>query len=619
MATQAACPAESTFSTLVATLGFRAEQQADRTAYTFLLDGESHEIRLSYGQLDRQARAIGAWLQDAGVSGEPALLLYPPGLDFIAAFFGCLYGGMIAVPTYPPHPVRASRTLPRLRAILETARPKAVLTTSELLPVVKALLEGESGTSVTCCLATDQISSPAPGGSGDIGESQVAALADRWRPPTVSDDSLALVQFTSGSTGAPHGVMVSHANLRHNSEHICRLFRHTPDSRGLIWLPPYHDMGLIGGIIQPLYAGFEVNLMSPLHFLQQPIRWLRAVARTRATTSGGPNFAYDLCVDRVAPEDLIGLDLSSWDVAFTGAEPIRAETLDRFADAFAPYGFRREAFYPCYGLAEATLIASGGVKSTPYVVYEGPLEPHRPVGAADGTQASRRYVGCGRALADQDLAIVDPERFTRCGPGQVGEIWIRGASVAKGYWNRAERTRETFAAFVAGSGEGPFMRTGDLGFSKDGELFVTGRLKDLIIIDGRNHYPHDIEETVQRSHPAIRPHCCAAFSIERDDQEQVFVVTEIERQYRPRRVRADLAASVTQSAGSEGVPIAPGNGAGDLQNIVRAIRRAVAEHHDLRVSDVRLLKPGTIMKTASGKIQRHACRSRYLEGTLDEV
>jgi acyl-CoA synthetase (AMP-forming)/AMP-acid ligase II len=399
------------------------------------------------------------------------------------------------------------------------------------------------------------------------------------------------------------------------------LFQHTPDSRGLIWLPPYHDMGLIGGIIQPLYAGFHVTLMSPLHFLQQPIRWLRAVARTRATTSGGPNFAYDLCVDRVAPEELNGLDLSSWDVAFTGAEPVRAETLDRFAAAFAPYGFRREAFYPCYGLAEATLIAAGGAKSTPYVVHEGPLEPRRPNGAADGTQAARRHVGCGRGLSDQDLVIVDPERFTRSLPGQIGEIWIRGASVAKGYWNRDERTRETFGAFVADSGEGPFLRTGDLGFSKDGELFVTGRLKDLIIIDGRNHYPHDIEETVQRSHPAIRPHCCAAFSIERDDQEHLFVVTEIERQYRPRRARADLAASASASPspGSESVCIAPGNAEGDLHDIVRAIRRAVAEQHDLRVSDVRLLKPGTIMKTASGKIQRYACRSRYLEGTLDEV
>jgi acyl-CoA synthetase (AMP-forming)/AMP-acid ligase II len=315
---------------------------------------------------------------------------------------------------------------------------------------------------------------------------------------------------------------------------------------------------------------------------------------------------------------LNGLDLSSWDVAFTGAEPIRAETLDRFADAFAPYGFRREAFYPCYGLAEATLIASGGAKSTPYVVHEGPLEPHRPIGAADPTQARRRHVGCGRALVDQDLAIVDSERFTRSAPGQVGENWIRGASVAQGYLNRPERTRETFGAFLAGSGEGPFLRTGDLGFIEDGELFVTGRRKDLIIIDGQNHYPHDIEETVQRSHPAIRPRCCAAFSIEGDNQEQLFIVTEIERQYRPRRALADLAAGGLRSTGSES-RVASEKDEGDLQGIVRAIRRAVSEQHDLRVADVRLLKPGSIMKTSSGKIQRFACRTRYLEGTLDEV
>ena len=617
MVTRATCAAELSFSTLVETLCFRAEHQSDRPAYSFLQDGECREVRLSYGQLDRQARAIGAWLQDASLPGQPALLLYPPGLDFIAAFFGCLYGGMIAVPTYPPHPVRAGRTLPRLQAILETARPSAVLTTAELLPGVKALLTGESGRSVPWCLATDRLGMPDAAEAGETGE--VARLAGRWRPPAVTADSLALVQYTSGSTGVPHGVMVSHANLQHNSGHICRLFRHTADSRGLIWLPPYHDMGLIGGILQPLYAGFEVTLMSPLHFLQQPIRWLRAVARTRATTSGGPNFAYELCVDKVAPEELDGLDLSSWDVAFTGAEPIRAETLERFAVAFAPFGFRREAIYPCYGLAESTLMASGAATRTSYVVHEVPFDPPRPNGPAAGTHARRRVVGCGQPLADQELAIVDPERLIRCAPEQVGEIWIRGASVAQGYWSRPERTRETFEAFLADSGEGPFLRTGDLGFLKDGELFVTGRRKDLIIIDGRNHYPHDIEETVERSHPAIRPRCCAAFSVDGDTQEKLFIVTEIERQYRPRRAPAELPAGEGRSAGSKSARVASGGEEGDLQDIVRAIRRAVAEQHDVRVADVRLLKPGTIMKTSSGKIQRFACRTRYLDGTLEEV
>ncbi len=628
MATQAACSTEISFSTLVDTLCFRAEHQPDQTAYTFLLDGESNDVRLSYAQLDGLARTIGASLQEAGVSGGPALLLYPPGLDFIAAFFGCLYGGMTAVPTYPPHPVRAHRTAPRLQAIIDSARPKAVLTTSDLLPGVTSLLTEKWGLSVACCLATNELV-PGSVAAGIGGESPVqgaegvegaAAGVDGWRMPAVSGDSLALIQYTSGSTGAPHGVMVSHANLQHNSEHIRRLFQHKPNSRGLIWLPPYHDMGLIGGIIQPLYAGFEVTLMSPLHFLQQPIRWLRAVSRTRATTSGGPNFAYDLCVDKIDPEELDGLDLSSWDVAFTGAEPIRAETLDRFADAFAPYGFRREAFYPCYGLAEGTLIAAGGTKMTPYVVHEDPVEPHP--GALNGTKHGRRHVSCGRGLADQDLAIVDPEHFTRRAPEEIGEIWVRGASVAQGYWGREERTREIFAAFVADSGDGPFMRTGDLGFCKDGELFVTGRLKDLIIIDGRNHHPHDIELTVQRSHPAIRPHSCAAFSIERETQEHLFVIAEIGRQYRPRRDKAEVDATENRQPGGDAIApgaIAPGKEEPDLQEIVRAIRRAVAEHHDLRVSDVRLLKPGTIMKTSSGKIQRFACRARYLAGTLDEV
>jgi acyl-CoA synthetase (AMP-forming)/AMP-acid ligase II len=613
MATQATCPAELSFTTLVDTLHFRADRQPDQTAYTFLLDGDSQAVRLSYRELDRRARAIGAVLQEAGVSGEPALLLFPPGLDFIAAFFGCLYGGLIAVPTYPPHPVRANRTLPRLQAILETARPRAVLTVSELLPGVQPLLASASGASVSCCLAIDQIGQTS---GGDVDESRLMRAADHWRPPTVGADSLALVQFTSGSTGVPHGVMVTHANLQHNSEHICRLFQHTSTSRGLIWLPPYHDMGLIGGIIQPLYAGFEVTLMSPLHFLQQPIRWLRAVSHTRATTSGGPNFAYDLCLDRISPEELDGVDLSSWDVAFTGAEPIRAETLERFAAAFAPYGFRREAFYPCYGLAEGTLIASGGAKAQPFIVHEPAAELGRAGDGDAATSPGRRHVGCGIGLDDQELVIVDPERLTRRAAGQIGEIWIRGASVAQGYLNRPERTRETFEAFVADSGEGPFMRTGDMGFLENGELFVTGRLKDLIIIDGRNHYPHDIEETVQRSHRAIRPHCSAAFSIDGEFGERLVVVTEIERQYRPRRARS---SEVGENVAARNVAREPGKGDADVQEIVRAIRRAVAEHHDVRVSDVQLLKPGAILKTASGKIQRYACRNKYLDGTLDAV
>jgi acyl-CoA synthetase (AMP-forming)/AMP-acid ligase II len=464
---------------------------------------------------------------------------------------------------------------------------------------------------VTCVVATDPWRTAA---ADDLADPVVADLAGRWRPPAVDSQSLALIQYTSGSTGVPHGVMVSHANLQDNAGHICRLFRHTPVSRGLIWLPPYHDMGLIGGILQPMHAGFEVTLMSPLHFLQQPARWLRAVARTRATTSGGPNFAYELAVDKVGPEDLDGLDLSSWDVAFTGAEPIRAETLERFADAFEPFGFRREAFYPCYGLAESTLMASGAPKPGPYVVHDMPADRSESNGNGQ-PQTRRQVVGCGRALVGQELAVVDPERLTRCVDGQVGEIWIRGASVAQGYWNRPERTQETFAAYLADSGEGPFLRTGDLGFLTDGELFVTGRRKDLIIIDGRNHYPHDIEETVERSHAAIRPRCCAAFSIEGDTQEQLIIVTEIERQYVPRRAQAGADAG----AGPQAAGAASDKPDGDKQEILRAIRRAVAEQHDLRVADIRLLKPGTIMKTSSGKIQRFACRQRYVEGTLEEI
>ena len=565
--------------TLVELLRWRAQHQPGRRVYTFLVDGEAEEVHLTYQEIDRQARAIGVKLQSLAAPGERALLLYPPGLEYIAGFFGCLYAGIVAVPAYPPDPARLNRTLPRLQAIVADGQATLALTTAPILSMAALLFDQAPDLKALRWLATDDI-------AGD--------MADEWQDPGGSGDTLAFLQYTSGSTAAPRGVMLTHDNLLHNSALIYECFGHTPDSQGVIWLPPYHDMGLIGGIIQPLYGGFPVTLMSPLDFLKRPFRWLQAVSRYKATTSGGPNFAYDLCVRKITPEQRAALDLSSWDLAFNGAEPVHHETMERFAATFEACGFRREAFYPCYGLAEATLIVSGGRKAEPPVVQtvDGTaLGRDRVEGVASTYADARPLVGCGHALADQRIVIVNPDTFQSCPTDQIGEIWVSGPSVAQGYWNQPEGTMEAFQAYVANTGEGPFLRTSDLGFLRDGDLFITGRIKDLIIIRGRNHYPQDIERTVEQSHPALRPGCCAAFSVQVADEERLVVAQELRRQ-----------ATDT-----------------DLDEVIQTIRQAVVKAHELRAHGVLLLPARSIPKTSSGKIQHHACRAGFLSDSLDVV
>jgi amino acid adenylation domain-containing protein len=562
-------------TTLVELLRDRARHQPDRLAYCFLLDGRSSEANISYGKLDRQARAIASTLLRLDAAGKRALLLYPPGLDYIAAFFGCLYAGVVAVPAYPPRP---HRPIPRLQAILTDAQPALALTTTALHDGIREQFSQHTSSEGLHWLVTDQ---PA------------ATAEPAWSMPDLRAETLAFLQYTSGSTATPKGVMLTHGNLLHNLELIARAFEQTSESRGVIWLPPYHDMGLIGGILQPLYAGFPVTLMSPVTFLQSPARWLQAITRSQATASGGPNFAYDLCVQKITPEQKETLDLSHWNVAFCGAEPIRAETLNRFAAAFAPCGFRREAFYPCYGLAEATLMVSGGSRSAPPVIraFDAAALDRNQVVAASETQPSKQLVGCGTALSGQQIAIVQPDDLRVCAPGEVGEVWVAGPSVAQGYWGRPAETERTFGASIAESGAGPFLRTGDLGFIHDDQVFVTGRLKDLIIIRGRNLYPQDIELTVEQSSPALRSAGGAAFVVEADDQERLVVVQEVERRQR------DL----------------------DGAAVIAAIRQEVAEQHEVHIDTVVLIKTGSIPKTSSGKIQRHLCRAHFLANTLDVV
>jgi acyl-CoA synthetase (AMP-forming)/AMP-acid ligase II len=564
-------------STLVELLRYRAFQQPDQLAYTFLLDGETETVRLSYRELDQQARAIAAKLQSLAGTGSRALLLYPPGLEFIAAFFGCLYAGVVAVPAYPP---RRNQNISRLQAIVSDAQAAVALTTTSELTNIERRFAQDRELAALRWLVTDKIASN---------------LASDWQEPTVSRDTLAFLQYTSGSTGTPKGVMVSHGNLLHNSALIHKCFEHTPNSQGVIWLPLYHDMGLIGGVLQPLYGGFPVALMSPIDFLQKPFRWLQAISRYKSTTSGGPNFAYDLCVRKITSEQRSCLDLSSWEVAFTGAEPVRAQTLEQFAATFEPCGFRAEAFLPCYGMAETTLIVSGGLKTALPVVRQihgAALEGNQVVASASQQEGTRTIVGCGQSLLEQKIVIVDPESLTPCSADKVGEIWVSGPSVAHGYWNRPEETKQTFYGYLADTGEGRFLRTGDLGFLQNGELFITGRIKDVIIIRGQNHYPQDIELTVEESHPALRPGCGAAFTVEVKGSERLVIVQEVERSYL---------------------------GKLDVNEVVGNIRASVAAEHALQVYATVLVKTGSIPKTSSGKIQRHACRAGFLAGSLNVV
>ena len=557
-------------STLSHYLRMRAHLQPDMQAYTFLGDGEQQEEVLTYGELDLKARAIAAALQDRHRKGERALLLYPPGLEFTAAFFGCLYAGIIAVPAYPP---RSNRNSLRLQSIIKDAQATVALSTRQIVSRAKHLFVE----SLPQWIATDDL----PDG-----------LESGWREVPISSDTIAFLQYTSGSTGEPKGVVLSHDNLLFNAAVISHVIEHVPSDKYVSWLPTFHDMGFMAGVLEPLYAGLRVVLMPAAAFLQKPIRWLDAISRYKATTSGGPNFAYDLCVRKITAEQRATLDLSSWSVAFNGAEPIRAETLDRFAEVFADCGFRREAFYPCYGLAEATLMVTGGVKTTRPVttcVSAKGLEKNK-VRAGAGDQNVRRLVGCGGTMPGQKVVIANPQTLASCAPDEVGEIWSSGPSVARSYWNNTTQTEQIFNAHLADTGEGPFLRTGDLGFVADGELFVTGRLKDILVFRGKNHYPQDIELTAERSHPALRPGCGAAFSVEVQEEERLALVQEV-----------DIRRAI------------------DLNDAVERIRQAISEEHELQVYAIALVKPGTVPKTSSGKTQRRACREAFLAGRLEQV
>jgi acyl-CoA synthetase (AMP-forming)/AMP-acid ligase II len=564
-------------ATLVDLLLWRALHQGEQRAYTFLVDGETETAYLTYGELDRQARAIAIQLQNMGAVGERALLVYPPGLEFIAAFFGSLYAGVVAVPIPPPRPNRPS---PGFQATVIDAQARLVLTTASIQPQIKSRFTYTRELEALDWLYTDLVPSDTAG----------------WQNPKVTVDTLAMLQYTSGSTSLPRGVMVSHGNLMYNQALITYGFQLDTSARGVFWLPGYHDMGL-GSLLQSMYASFPAVWMSPASFIQHPVRWLEAITHYKGTISGAPNFAYDYCVETITSEQQSLLDLSSWRLAFCGAEPIRHQTLKRFAEKFRTCGFREQAFYPCYGLAEGTLLVTGGFGPTiPAVLRfdESALEDEQIVEVPPEHIIARALVGCGQALLDQHIVIADHKTATRCPPDRVGEIWVSSPSIAQGYWNRPEETRQTFQGYLADTGEGPFLHTGDQGFLYHGQLFITGRLKDLIIIRGRNYSPQDIEFIVEKSHPALQPRGVAAFSVDVADVrgEQLVIVHEVKRHHQH---------------------------ALDVAEVVRAIRKAVAEYFELQVYAVVLVEYLSISKTTSGKIQRRLCRNKFLDRSLKVV
>lgn len=564
-------------ASLVALLRQRAERQAHRTAYTFLENGERALRSMTYGELDLQARQLAAQLQAAGMQGERAVLLYPPELDYIVAFFACLYAGTIAVPAYPPG---NSRHMPRLQAIIDDSRAAVILSTRSVAKAVQQFVVGSAGLLDKCWLITDDFA---------------AFDASAWRLPVLRDHEPAFLQYTSGSTGNAKGVMVSHANLMSNQQLIKRRFGHNAQSTVVGWLPLYHDMGLIGNVMQPLYCGSSAVLMSPMAFLEKPIRWLQAISDYRAHTSGGPNFAFELCARKISDEDKAGLDLSPWRLAFNGAEPINPDTMNRFADAFAGCGFNRKAFYPCYGLAEATLLATGGDKNnrpTVAAFYKTGLEQGIVRPALDGGDNIRHLVGCGGIDVDagQGIRIVDPLTGEPCGSDRIGEIQLSGPSISLGYWQNSPATGQAFIGDT--DGQNRWLRTGDLGFIAGGELFVSGRLKDLIIMRGRNYYPHDLEYATEAATDALSPGCAAAFAVNGDDGEKLVVLAELKRnRLRQPNYRAEFAA----------------------------IRARLVEECGIQADTVMLLKPGAILKTSSGKIRRSACRLAFEQQQLKVV
>ena len=559
-----------THSSIVEILQQKAIAKPEAIAYIFLEDGEHKEIKLTYRELENRVKAIAKQLQGIVDPGSRALLVYSynDSLEFIQAFFGCLYAGVVAVPCHPP---MNRLTTVEVQTRLVDAKAEIVLSNATLLPQLQKQLTDSENAAVKWLDTT-----------------KIKALAEDYRIPAIDPDSLAFLQYTSGSTGEPKGVTIAHRCLLQNQEMLRLAFGHDEHSVGAGWLPLFHDMGLIGNVIQTIYLGACCVMMSPVSFVQKPIRWLQAVSKYKVTTSGAPNFAYDLLCDRAKDSQIEQLDLSNWKLAFCGAEPVKEATIERFSQKFAACGFQKSAFYPCYGMAEATLMITGGdYRKPPIVKYidKIALEENKVVGKSKEQSGVTTIVSAGHPWLDGKIAIANPQTLTECAADEVGEIWFASSSVGKGYWQKPEVTVKTFQATLNGK---QYLRTGDLGFICDNELYITGRLNDVLVFWGLNHYPQQIERTVEESHEALKPNCGAAISVNVAG-ERLVIVQEIERSHRRSFV---------------------------LEDVVESIRWAIFQQHFIDVYSIVLLKPGALPKTSSGKVQRNATKERYLADDL---
>lgn len=560
--------------TLAEILQMRAIETPDETAYIFLRDGEDDEERITYAELDKAAVLISHRLLEMNMKGERALMLFPPGLEFVKALFGCFYAGVIAVPAYPP---RKNRSLERIKILVVDSGSRLVISIADISQATERSFSDLEELQTMQWLVTDDLKTDLHPGT---------------RPLPPLPDDIALLQYTSGSTGTPKGVMVTQRNIVRNADFIRQSFSLSRKSVSITWLPNFHDMGLIDGVCDPVYVGYPGILIPPVTFIQRPFRWLKAITKYKGTHSGAPNFAFDHCVDGISEEEKQQLDLSSLRTLYCGAEPIRKSTFDRFLTTFDNHGFKANMLYPCYGMAETTLIISGPPALRGYVslsVSGSALEQNTIIPLPETEADARFIVGVGFPWIDTKVSIVNPETLLLCKDDEVGEIWVNGSIVTAGYWDKPEITETSYSAQIQNEPGLKYLRTGDLGFFHQGELYITGRLKDMIIIRGSNYYPQDIEFVAEASHTALRANASAAFSVEVNTEEKLVIVVEVER-----TAIKDL----------------------NVEEVCDAIRQQISEEFELEVYGIQLIRTASILKTSSGKIQRKACKEGFLDKSL---
>ncbi len=568
---------EITAKNFVEHVRLQAKNYTLKTAFIFLEDGIHQKEKITYNQLEHRARATAATLLKKSQKGERCILLFPPGIDFIVSLMGCFFSGIIAVPAYPP---KKNRSNERFWSVLDDSGATLILCSDDVKTELNKYFIRDKRLRNIQQITLESINTKE---------------SENWTAPHLNEDDVALLQYTSGSTALPRGVMVTHKNLLFNSELIKRSFNHDENLTGVNWLPPFHDMGLIGTLIQPLYVGGKNVIIPPGVFLRNPSLWLKAITNHKGTTVGGPNFALDYCSEKMHEDDKKEIDLSSVKVFFCGAEPIQKKSIEQFSSKFANCGFKPEMFYPCFGLAESTLMVAGGEQKDKPVYFSADskaIERNNKIIQSDNIDEKRDYVGCGFPWAGSKVVIVDDKAKTVLNELYIGEIWTSGPSVCKGYWNNPEETKDIFKAYLSDTGEGPFLRTGDMGFIHEGQLFITGRLKDLIIIRGQNYYPQDIEESVEACHQAIQENAGAAFSAFIEGEERLVIVQEIKRTF----IRNF-----------------------DPDYVFEAIRKVISEDYEIEVFAIVLILTGSINKTTSGKIQHKFTKKEFLENKLKVI